>query len=83
MVGIRMRSHLNASESKVTFGGYEPNLLYPNSSSEIIWQPRIIQNNLGGVPNMNISFGDKSLQNKSFVHVDSFFPGIVLPKEAW
>lgn len=32
---------------------------------------------------MNISFGDKSLQNKSFVHVDSFFPGIVLPKEAW
>ena len=53
----------NATESKVTFGGYEPSLLYPNSSSPIIWLPREIQNSVGGVPNINISFGEKSLQN--------------------
>jgi hypothetical protein len=41
-VGIRMRPNNNVANSKITFGGYEPGLLYPNSSSEIVWAPRVI-----------------------------------------
>ena len=83
MVGIRLRANNDVSQSKITFGGYEPSILFPNSSSEISWQPRVIVENMGAVPDVDIFFGNISLQNKSFVHVDSFFPGIVLPHEAW
>jgi hypothetical protein len=38
---------------------------------------------MGAVPDVDTFFGNVSLQNKSYVHLDSFFPGIVLPKEAW
>ncbi len=83
MVGIRLRPNNNILDSKITFGGYESNLLYPNSSSEIIWQPRVIFENMGIIRDVDISFGNISLQNKSNIHFDSFFPGIVLPAEAW
>jgi len=39
-VGIRMRPNNTVANSKITFGGYEPDLLYPNSSAEIVWAPR-------------------------------------------
>ncbi len=42
MVSIRMRPNNDVKQSKITFGGYESSLLFPNSSSEINWQPRVI-----------------------------------------
>jgi hypothetical protein len=78
-----MRPNNNVANSKITFGGYEPGLLYPNSSSEIVWAPRIIENDIGAVANFDISMGNITLQNESSIHFDSFFPGIVLPKVGW
>ena len=83
MVAIRLRHNNDVTQSKITFGGYELSLLFPNSSSEICWQPRVIVENIGAVPDLDTFFGNISLQNKSYVHLDSFFPGILLPKEAW
>jgi hypothetical protein len=58
-----MRPNNNIANSKITFGGYEPELLYPNKSSEIIWAPRIIVGDLGAVANFSISMGNLTFQN--------------------
>jgi len=73
----------NATQSSVIFGGYDETRLYPNKDGKFVKLPMKVKDGTMHIDKVSTSIGNVSLSNDTRVQVDSFFPGIVLPKGQW
>ena len=73
----------DANQSSVIFGGYDETLLYPDKDGKFVLLPMKVKDGTMHIENVATYIGNSSLSNDTRVQVDSFFPGILLPKGQW